>query len=448
VTFETALKFTLKWEGGYVNDPADFGGATNFGITQKTYDAYQKKLTQKPRSVEFITKSEVEAIYKQEYWTPSKCHRMVDELATVVFDTAVNFGVRNGVTFVQEALGLTQDGDWGYKTEAEFLTNNNVALAKKIVQCRIKYRHRCVEKTPSQKKFLQGWLNRDNALLELVSLPPKQPSVVTINPSKTLEAICDTYLKSSPVAASELQANEKTAVRAGQRYQIVWEGADKSGHLQISLVNNGGNWYIWPTHWKDVTATTVNPTKDTKPMATSTSKNLPVKYFSQRDNYRDASRTCFSSSNAMLLNYRKPGVIKNDDDYIRYLFTIGDSVDASTQLKTLAHFGLPCKYSQGCKNQDLIDQINADKPVPVGILHHGPSSAPSGGGHWILVRGYLIDKAAPGGGYFFVNDPWGELDNATGTYISQKGENLKYSFGLFDARWTVSSQVDGWAILA
>ncbi len=33
--FEKALQFTLKWEGGYVDDPADPGGETNYGITEK-----------------------------------------------------------------------------------------------------------------------------------------------------------------------------------------------------------------------------------------------------------------------------------------------------------------------------------------------------------------------------------------------------------------------------
>ena len=36
--FETALLFVLKWEGGYVNNKYDKGGATNYGITQNTYN--------------------------------------------------------------------------------------------------------------------------------------------------------------------------------------------------------------------------------------------------------------------------------------------------------------------------------------------------------------------------------------------------------------------------
>lgn len=39
--FEPALAFVLRWEGGFVDNPADPGGRTNKGITQKVYDAWR-----------------------------------------------------------------------------------------------------------------------------------------------------------------------------------------------------------------------------------------------------------------------------------------------------------------------------------------------------------------------------------------------------------------------
>ena len=35
--------FILKWEGGFVNDPDDLGGATNMGVTMATYKVYCKR---------------------------------------------------------------------------------------------------------------------------------------------------------------------------------------------------------------------------------------------------------------------------------------------------------------------------------------------------------------------------------------------------------------------
>ena len=52
---------------------------------------------------------------------------------------------------------------------------------------------------------------------------------------------------------------------------------------------------------------------------------LDVPYYSQRDNYRDSSRTCFSSSCAMALVESVPGSISGDDEYVRTVFSIGDT---------------------------------------------------------------------------------------------------------------------------
>jgi uncharacterized protein YvpB len=75
------------------------------------------------------------------------------------------------------------------------------------------------------------------------------------------------------------------------------------------------------------------------------------------------------------------------------------------------------------------------------MLHKGPASAPSGGGHWICVIGY--DEKG-----FIVNDPWGEITHSTGYYDSTDGEKLHYSYNLINSRWTVANPNDGWCIIA
>jgi hypothetical protein len=168
---------------------------------------------------------------------------------------------------------------------------------------------------------------------------------------------------------------------------------------------------------------------------------LDVTYFSQRDNYRDAARTCFSSSCAMLCKFLKPNSIKSDDDYVREVFKRGDSTDAAVQVQTLKHFGVASRFVTNGTFNLLDSQLSQGIPVPIGILHHGPASAPSGGGHWICVIGKDGDS-------YVVNDPWGEIDNATGTYISTNGARLKYSKNLLKARWTVEGDGSGWCIIA
>jgi hypothetical protein len=171
---------------------------------------------------------------------------------------------------------------------------------------------------------------------------------------------------------------------------------------------------------------------------------LDVKYFSQRDNYRDASRTCFSSSCAMLTEFLKPGTLpgdKGDDKYVQEVFKRGDSTDSGVQIQTLKHFGINASFKTN-GSLGTIDALLAQGiPVPIGILHHGPAGAPSGGGHWLIVIGKE-------GNDYIVNDPWGEIDNASGTYPSTNGNHKKYSKALLDSRWTVASANDGWYIHA
>ena len=236
-----------------------------------------------------------------------------------------------------------------------------------------------------------------------------------------------TLLKKEPVQGSDLDPKQKVEVPEGTSYNIVWKGEEERGHTKVSLSWNGGDWYIYPPHWTDSGFDNI----------------LPVRYFSQRDNYRDANRTCFSSTCAMLVEYLKPGTLPGkygDDLYIKRVFHYGDTTVAQTQLNALESFEVKARFVQNGSISLLKNQIDAGKPVPVGILHHGPASAPSGGGHWLLVVGYTSTG-------FTVHDPYGSLDHSSGTYISEDGDSRHYSYDLFKARWTVSNDSDGWAII-
>jgi hypothetical protein len=216
------------------------------------------------------------------------------------------------------------------------------------------------------------------------------------------------------------------------------ELAQKVQELQPDLLSDEANWVK------------VYRTKIEEPAAPG-SVVLKVPYYSQRDNYRDASRTCFSSSCAMLLEYMKPGTLrgsKGDDKYVERVFSYGDTTLSNIQLKALESFGLKARFTTTCNFAKLDEQLVKGIPVPIGILHKGPSSAPSGGGHWIIVIGKIVNAKAPGGCYYVVNDPWGDLDNASGTYTSTNGNSLNYSKNMLKARWTVEGDGSGYAILA
>jgi lysozyme family protein len=87
--FDTCLQFVLQEEGGYVDDPRDPGGATNFGITQYTYDKWRTKKGLPVRSVALITQDEVAAIYKEEYWDANNLEPMPQVWQLFLFDSYV-----------------------------------------------------------------------------------------------------------------------------------------------------------------------------------------------------------------------------------------------------------------------------------------------------------------------------------------------------------------------
>jgi hypothetical protein len=196
-------------------------------------------------------------------------------------------------------------------------------------------------------------------------------------------------------------------------------------------------WWIWPDHWK-----IINDVEETENPSKSEIK-LKVPYYSQRDNYRDASRTCFSSSCAMLLSGIHPTVIEDDGEYIQEVFEIGDTTEAWVQIEALKHFGVKAKFVQNAGWDTLEEQLKKGSPVPMGILHKGPVSAPTGGGHWICCVGMTADRSK-----LWIHDPWGELDLIGGTYISMDGEYKLYSKKNLGPRWLVEGGNSGWAILA
>jgi hypothetical protein len=168
---------------------------------------------------------------------------------------------------------------------------------------------------------------------------------------------------------------------------------------------------------------------------------LPVIYMSQRDNYRDASRTCFSSSCAMMLKFLKPNSIKGDNDYIRVVFGYGDSTNSSAQLSALGHYGVNAKFITNGSRDLIKKQIDAGKPVPAGFLHHGNVKNPQGGGHYLCIIGYNSEG-------YWVHDPWGDCNLTYGTYDSTNGKKLHYSYKNFEPRWLVEGPKSGWCIIA
>lgn len=157
--FIKALPFILSEEGGYVNDPADSGGATNKGVTQTTYDSHRRSSGYDPRDVRFITNDEVSSIY-EDYWKDSRSAELPAGLNLMHFDFAVNAGIRRAALTLQKILGVTQDAVIGPKTLAAAEEKNDESLISAYASERRAFYNGLAERRPKDKRFLRGWLLR------------------------------------------------------------------------------------------------------------------------------------------------------------------------------------------------------------------------------------------------------------------------------------------------
>lgn len=400
---QNGLDLIKEFEGLRLKAYPDIGGVPTIGYGTTGPDI---KLGME------ITKAKAEELLRADV---AAFERGVSDLVKVAinqneFDALVSFSYNVGLNALKTStlLRLLNDGSDRSIVANEFLRWNKVG-----------------------DRVVEGLTRRRKAERDLFLAKIKNPML-----SASLLAKQDTWLKRKPIQSSELAAEEKLFVPKGSAHEwISLTEYPGEGHKEVRLAAKPDPaWWIFPEHWKII--------NDLEPIKPS-DLFLKVPYYSQRDNERDPGRTCFSSSCAMLLKYLRPNSIKNDDEYIDEVFKHGDTTQAPAQLAALLAFGLEASFSQTASWADLDELLDDGIPVPIGILHKGPASAPSGGGHWITVIGRTGDRTA-----YIVNDPWGELDLVSGSYVSTNGKELRYSKNNLGKRWLIESSYSGWCIKA
>ena len=156
--FAACLPLILKHEGGYVDHLRDPGGATNKGITQKTYDSWRDRKGQSRQSVRSITSDEVAAIYRRDYWDAIKGDDLPAGIDYCVFDFAVNSGIDRASRYLQSAVGSPSDGKIGPATIAAAKASNAKAAIEAICDARMAFL-RGLSHWPT---FGRGWTSRVN----------------------------------------------------------------------------------------------------------------------------------------------------------------------------------------------------------------------------------------------------------------------------------------------
>lgn len=182
---ELLLPKILKWEGGFVNDPADSGGATNKGVTLDTYKMYRKAHKLKPPTVsdlKKITDDEVLAILKEFYWDKMRADEINNQSIAELCVQGIWGSGTSYIKIMQGVIGVKQDGVVGPVTLAAI--NNYPSqkiLFQKLWQRRKKFFEDIVANSVAayerkigrkaterellkytKKRFLRGWINRLN----------------------------------------------------------------------------------------------------------------------------------------------------------------------------------------------------------------------------------------------------------------------------------------------
>jgi lysozyme family protein len=153
--FDEVLAHVLKHEGGYVSHPADPGGRTNLGVTQRVWEEWVGHDVDE-KTMRGLTPEMVKPLYKQKYWDRVRGDDLPSGVDYVVFDTAVNSGVGRAARFLQACVGVEQDGGIGPKTLAAV----NAFDAKQLIEDYNKRRLSFLMDLKHWSVFGRGWSRR------------------------------------------------------------------------------------------------------------------------------------------------------------------------------------------------------------------------------------------------------------------------------------------------
>jgi hypothetical protein len=155
-TFATAHPWVLAHEGGYVDHPADPGGATNQGVTQATYDAWRQRKDQARRSVRHITPAERDAIYRNDFWDAIRGDDLPAGVDYATYDFAVNSGPSRAARYLQRIVGTKQDGIIGPLTLAAVTMHDPEHVVRRLCDDRMAF----LRRLRHWGTFGRGWTRR------------------------------------------------------------------------------------------------------------------------------------------------------------------------------------------------------------------------------------------------------------------------------------------------
>jgi lysozyme family protein len=159
--FTDALAVVLREEGGYVDDARDPGGATNLGVTARTWFSWSGRPATEAvmRNLSAVS---VSPLYKAWYWDKISGDKLPSPLALAVLDFGVNAGPGKAVRALQSIVGVPADGQCGTTTTRAVETYANTIGLAKLIDRFCDARRDFYRQRAEFPVFGKGWLARVN----------------------------------------------------------------------------------------------------------------------------------------------------------------------------------------------------------------------------------------------------------------------------------------------
>lgn len=171
--FEDAIQAVLDHEGGFVDDPRDPGGATNFGISLRFlagladgHGDIDRDGDVDAEDVRALTRAQASDLYRARVWDAQRYGEIEDQdVAGKLFDMAVNMGPRQAHKLLQDCLrrfgfALARDGVFGPRSLGAVNAADPAALLPCLRGACKHFYLDLIARRPGLARFEKGWLRR------------------------------------------------------------------------------------------------------------------------------------------------------------------------------------------------------------------------------------------------------------------------------------------------
>jgi len=247
--FNTALEGTLVYEGGFSNHKRDPGKETMRGVTIARFAAFKRRAVT-VEELKAISRSDLEAIYRDGYWRTVSGDDLPSGLDFAMFDFAVNSGPARAVKTLQRIVGVNPDGVMGQMTLSAVRKQFAADMIDELCNARLAF----VRSLSTFDAFGKGWTRRiEGVRTKAKAMSQGRPVDVTTDnakPANEKARASDTKAASKPgvkpAAAATAGAVATAATAAAQQLQGLSEGLEwlKWAVVALTIVACAAGLYV------------------------------------------------------------------------------------------------------------------------------------------------------------------------------------------------------------